>query len=347
MSTEDRLRDMMRAAQTHASATDAEWNGFVHGARRRLYSRRVAAAMGAAALVAVGAFAAIALTNDDPTSAPLPPASSPSGSPAPISTPTQPAEPEKVVVASFPVEEWYVHDERLAWGTTSTGGEIPRELAADDPVSQRAAVALRNLLGVVPGPVVEVGDTTAIPDAAELRHVAREGSVLNVDLSSEFESGGGSLSMQLRVAQVVYAGTQFEGVDSVRILIEGKRVDAIGGEGLVVTEPLTRRDFQDVAPAIVVESPRIGAEVSSGVEVSGFANVFEANVSLRVTDEKDKVLAETFTTATCGTGCWGDFVQALEFEVDHRQPGVIQVFTFSAEDGSEQDVVIVPVTLLP
>jgi Immunoglobulin-like domain of bacterial spore germination/Sporulation and spore germination len=348
MNAEDRLRDMVRAAHTDARATDAEWNGFVRGARRRLYSRRASVIAGAAALVVVGAFAAVALSSgDDPARDPLPPAASSSPSPEPSPSPTPPPEPETVDVASFDVEEWYVFEERLSWGWTTAGGEIPRALASDDEVSQRAAVALRNLLGVIPGPVAETGNTTAIPDAAKLLHVARDGSVLEVDLSKEFESGGGSLSMQLRVAQVVYGGTQFEGIDAVRILIEGERVDAIGGEGLVVSEPLRRRDFQDVSPSIVVESPKIGQEISSGFEVTGFANVFEANVSIRITDEKDKVLVETFTTATCGTGCWGDFSKALEFDVSKRQQGLVQVFTFSAEDGSEQDMIVVPVTLVP
>lgn len=348
MSAEDRLRDMMQAAHSETRASEGEWNGFVRTARRRLYSRRAAVLSGAAALVVVGAFAAVALTSgDEPKSGPLPPVSSPTVGPEPSPSPTPPAEPETVSVRQFDVEEWYVEEERLSWGWTLAGGKIPLELASDDEVSQRAAVSLRNLFGIIPGPVGETGATSAIPERAELLHVAREGSVLNVDLSSEFESGGGSLSMQLRVAQVVFTGTQFEGIDAVRILIEGERVDAIGGEGLVVSEPLARRDFQDVAPAIVVESPKIGSVVPSGTAVEGFANVFEANVNIRVRDDNDKIIFETFTTATCGTGCWGDFSEAIEFEVDHETPGRIEVLTFSAEDGSEQDVVIIPVTLVP
>ncbi|HEY7873766.1 MAG TPA: Gmad2 immunoglobulin-like domain-containing protein [Actinomycetota bacterium] len=346
MSAEDRLRDMMSAARTEARATEAEWEGFVHRARRPLYMRRAAAVMGAAALVAVGAFAAVALTRDDTPADPAPPAAS--ATPSDTSpSPAPPPEPETVDVPDFTNEEWYVAGELLSWGNTIAGGELEQDLADDDPVAQRAALSLRNLVGRLPGPVGETGATTAIPAGTELLGVARDGSVLEVDLSSEFESGGGGLSMMLRVAQVVYNSTQFEGIDAARILIEGERVESIGGEGLVVSEPLTRRDFQDVAPPIVVESPKPGQELSSGDEVSGFANVFEATVAIRVVDAKDHVLLETFTTATCGTGCWGDFAEALELEVSKRQPGQVHVFTHSAEDGSEQDMTIVPVTLVP
>jgi spore germination protein GerM len=348
MSAEDRLRDMMQAARTEARADEGEWRDFVMQAHRPLYARRVSLVLGSAALIAIVAFAAVALTGDDEPSRPIPPAaSSPAPSPSPADT-EEPTEPDTFVVAQSAAEQWFVADERLWWGGTVLSGELPRSLAPDnDDISKIAALWLRTLVSEVPGPVAETGGSTAIPDGTELLSVTRDGDVLNVDLSREFESGGGSLSMELRVGQVVYTATGVKGIDAVRILLEGERVDAIGGEGFVVSKPLTRRDFQNVAPNIVVESPKRGEKVSSGFEISGFANVFEANVNIRVTDQNGKRLVDTFTTATCGSGCWGDFSESVEFEVDERQPGLVEVLTLSAEDGSEQDVIIIPVTLVP
>ena len=70
-----------------------------------------------------------------------------------------------------------------------------------------------------------------------------------VDLSAAFASGGGSLSMLTRVAQAVYTLTAFPTVHAVRFLIEGERVDAIGGEGVIVDPPPTRADLPGQAPA--------------------------------------------------------------------------------------------------
>jgi hypothetical protein len=75
--------------------------------------------------------------------------------------------------------------------------------------------------------------------------------------------------------------------------------------------------------------------------------VFEATVSLRILDANDDVLIEAFTTADCGTGCWGDFQTKLRFGVDQEQPGTIEVFESSAEDGSDIHKVVIPVTLIP
>lgn len=308
-------------------------------------ARRAAVTLGAVVLVALGVVAGATLTSDDagPPATPLP--TQTSTSPEPSATPEP--EPARVRVPQSTSELWFVQGETLSWGATSLAASIARERADDDPISQKAALWFEILLVGPQGPFQEAGDVTAIPDGTELLHVSREGSVLNVDLSSEFESGGGSLSMQLRVAQIVYTGTQFEGIDAVRILIDGERVDAIGGEGIVASEPLTRRDFQNVAPPIVPETPKPGAEISGSVLVTGFANVFEANVVIQVHDLSGKVLAETFTTATCGTGCWGDFSEEVRFEVDSPQEGSVSVLTYSAEDGSVQDRIQIHVMLVP
>lgn len=305
---------------------------------------RTVAAMVLVLVVAIGGAAALWLARSDQES----PAPQPVATDETDPTPT----PEDTALAPVQVEPseqelWYVDGERLSWSATVMGGDLPAGIADEDPVSQTAAFWLQIQVGSVPGPVAETGGETAIPEGTDVLGVHREGSTLFIDLSSDFESGGGSLSMQLRVAQVVYAATQFEGIDAARLMIEGEMVDAIGGEGVMVSEPLTRRDFQDFAPNIVVEQPKPSQEFSPGHVVSGFANVFEANVSIEVVDANGKKLVETFTTATCGTGCWGDFSEAIEFDLSEPQEGRVNVLTYSAEDGSPQDVISIPVMLVP
>ena len=98
---------------------------------------------------------------------------------------------------------------------------------------------------------------------------------------------------------------------------------------------------------IYVDAPTGGTTVSSPIIITGTANVFEANVSLRLLDEEGNELASTFATATCGTGCWGDFQATIEYSVDHRQQGTVEVYQASAEDGSPLDMVRIPVLLTP
>jgi hypothetical protein len=87
--------------------------------------------------------------------------------------------------------------------------------------------------------------------------------------------------------------------------------------------------------------------VTSPVAIVGSADVFEATVNIRVLDANGEVVAESFATATCGTGCRGDFRTQIDVPIDAEQPGTIQVFEYSAKDGSMINVVEIPVTLVP
>ena len=84
------------------------------------------------------------------------------------------------------------------------------------------------------------------------------------------------------------------------------------------------------------------------VVIRGSANVFEANVGIQILDANDEVLVETFTTATCGTGCRGTFRIAVPFEVDAPQQGTIVVHDDDAAGtGTFPHEVRIPVRLLP
>lgn len=85
-----------------------------------------------------------------------------------------------------------------------------------------------------------LGVTTEIPEGTSLRDLVVAGDVVRVDLTADVERGGGSSSMQGRVWQIVYTGTQFSGVSRVQILIDGQTSQALGGEGIIIEEPIAR-----------------------------------------------------------------------------------------------------------
>jgi hypothetical protein len=191
------------------------------------------------------------------------------------------------------------------------------------------------------------GVATAIPPGIELRDLTISDGVATVDLSEGFGTGSGSTGELLSVAQVVYTLTQFPTIDGVLFEIEGEPLKRTPGHGLLLSGPQTRRDWQDQLPSILVTEPAMGDRVSSPVTVEGTADVFEATLQMRLLDVDGNRLAHAFTTATCGTGCRGDFSHDLEFEVDREQHGTLEVWWDSPEDGSRKDVVRIAVTLVP
>jgi Sporulation and spore germination/Immunoglobulin-like domain of bacterial spore germination len=187
-----------------------------------------------------------------------------------------------------------------------------------------------------------------IPSGTQLLGLNVDNGVATVDLTSEFESGGGSASMNMRIAQVVYTLTQFPTVKGVLFELDGQRVDVLGGEGVIVDQPVTRKDYRSLQPAIVVEDPQIGERVDNPVLVEGTANVFEANVTVEIVDSSGNVLKGDFTTATCGSGCRGTFSIELPYDVPSETHGLIIVKDDDAAGtGTPPHEVRIPIVLTP
>ena len=74
-----------------------------------------------------------------------------------------------------------------------------------------------------------------------------------------------------------------------------------------------------------------------GVELSGLARVFEANLNYTFETEEREVLAEDFTTAAIAGPDWGEF--SIEYDEIPENADYLVVFSISAKDGSRQDEV--------
>ena len=107
------------------------------------------------------------------------------------------------------------------------------------------------------------------------------------------------------------------------------------------------RSNEESSAPIVVEAPQPGEELTSPAVISGTADVFEATVSYRIVGPDGRIIKRGFTTASCGSGCRGDFSVTVPFVVDEPTPATIELFEESAESGKPQHQVELEVTLLP
>lgn len=187
--------------------------------------------------------------------------------------------------------------------------------------------------------------STAIPDGTDALDGSTEDGLATVNLSDEFDDGGGSFSMFARLAQVVYTLTRIEGVDEVEFLIEGEPVTVFSSEGIELDGAQERSDYYDLLPPIFVDAPAWGEPVTSPIHVSGLSNVFEAVSQVMLTDDDGEPLFEETVTASCGTGCWGEWETDIQYTIDRDQFGALIVWEFSAEDGTRIHVREYPVQL--
>jgi immunoglobulin-like protein involved in spore germination/sporulation and spore germination protein len=251
-------------------------------------------------------------------------------SPAPVPTATSP----QSEAGQVSLQAWFTRQGKL-FGTqrgvpaTASVGRAALDQLLAGPSSAESAAGLRSL----------------IPAGTQLLGLSISSGTATVDLSSSFTSGASPSTMPLRIAQVVYTLAQFPSVTGVQFKVDGQGVTVLGG--VPVQSPQTTAMYDGYLPAITVQNPVIGAQLSSPVTVSGTADVFEAVVSVRVLDSAGNQIARTFSTASCGTGCRGDYSIPVSYTVTRAEPGTIEVFETSPKNGQPVNVQLIPVTLAP
>lgn len=255
----------------------------------------------------------------------------------PRTTATATSEPTTTSASQVSLEVWFARQDGLV--------AVRR---THDPTPLVATAAVSALLEGPTAAERAAGVVSAVPSGTRLLGIAIRNGIATVDLTSEYQSGGGSRSMQMRLGQVVYTLTQFPTVQKVRFRLDGTPVNVFSSEGIVLDHPVGRGDYADLLPPIDVAKPAPDTRVTSPVTVAGTANVFEANVTVEILDAKGKVVGKTFTTASCGTGCRGTYSVPVGFKVPKEQAGTIVVHDDDAAGtGKPPHEVRIPVTLAP
>jgi germination protein M len=187
---------------------------------------------------------------------------------------------------------------------------------------QVGTAALKELLKGPTASERTAGLSSAIPAGTMLERLEIEDGVARVELSSPLDEPA--------IAQVVYTLTVFPTVR--RVQLEG--------------EQHLRTDFEEHTPAVLVESPAPGEDVTSPLHITGTANTFEATFQVEVLGADRRVLGKRFVTATSGSGTRGTFDANVTFTATPG-PATLVVFELSAEDGSRINEVEIPLQIAP
>ena len=237
---------------------------------------------------------------------------------------TEPTEPP----ASVDVRVYFLRGERL----------VIDHREVDGPAVMGGAVT-----ALLAGPSGDL--VTAIPEGTELLGVNLVDGTATIDLSGEFASGGGSLSMTARVGQVVFTATQFDNVERVTVWLDGAPIEGLGGEGLDLSEPWTRADVaRELTGGVLVDTPQPGATVTSPFTVTGEADVYEAQFPIEIR-RGDEVLAVIAPVTGGAWGMWADFTTTVTVDAE---PGPIELVAYD-EGGCGDDPACAPLieTVVP
>lgn len=89
------------------------------------------------------------------------------------------------------------------------------------------------------------GVYTEIPAGTNVIYIKEFPDKAIVNLSQEFEKGGGTDSLYKRLYQLIKTARQNSNGLPVYLYIEGQRADIIGGEGIMLSQPLSDRSLDE------------------------------------------------------------------------------------------------------
>ncbi|AIE75600.1 MULTISPECIES: GerMN domain-containing protein [unclassified Synechocystis] len=115
---------------------------------------------------------------------------------------------------------------------------VPQNIPPNgDPPEVQTERALKTLLAA------SGSDISAIPTNTTMLSLDKGSNGINLNLSTEFTAGGGSQSMIARLGQIIYTATSTDPSLPVWLSVEGEPLTVLGGEGLMVEQPITRKQF--------------------------------------------------------------------------------------------------------
>ena len=88
------------------------------------------------------------------------------------------------------------------------------------------------------------GFNSEIPQGTKILSIRESADSIMIDLSSNFETGGGAESTYIRVKQVIKTANANTSTP-VYLYLNGKQANVIGGEGIMLKQPLNERSLDE------------------------------------------------------------------------------------------------------
>ena len=89
-----------------------------------------------------------------------------------------------------------------------------------------------------------LGAYSEIPKTTKLLNVKYNGNKVIIDLSSDFQYGGGTDSVYSRMMQLIKTAINNTNNKQIYLHLDGKQIKFIGGEGIMVSQPLNEKSLE-------------------------------------------------------------------------------------------------------
>ncbi len=119
--------------------------------------------------------------------------------------------------------------------------KVQRELPQEE---NKLEFAIKELLK---GPNITekaFGAYSEIPSSTKLLKIEQKGNKIIIDFSSDFQYGGGTDSIYSRMMQLIKTSLANTENKKIYLFLDGKQVNFIGGEGIMITQPLNEKSLE-------------------------------------------------------------------------------------------------------
>ncbi len=89
-----------------------------------------------------------------------------------------------------------------------------------------------------------LGAYSEIPASTKLLGIKQTGNKIIIDFSSDFQYGGGTDSIYSRMMQLIKTSLANTENKKIYLYLDGKQVNFIGGEGIMITQPLNEKSLE-------------------------------------------------------------------------------------------------------
>ena len=122
---------------------------------------------------------------------------------------------------------------------------IYKKVQREIPVGEnKLEYAIKELLK---GPnIVEksTGAYSEVPKSTKLLGVKQSGNKVIIDFNSDFQYGGGTDSVYSRMMQLIKTSLANTKGKQIYLHLDGKQVNVFGGEGIMISQPLTEKSLE-------------------------------------------------------------------------------------------------------
>lgn len=125
------------------------------------------------------------------------------------------------------------------------GSSVFRKVQRDIGSQDKLTYAVKELLKGPSSNEKTSGVYNEIPKGTRLLGIQEQGNNIIINLSSDFQYGGGTDSIYSRMRQLIKTALSNTSGKNVYLYLDGKQADIIGGEGIMVTQPLSENSLDD------------------------------------------------------------------------------------------------------